>query len=42
VDAAQAVVIAVIPRRVGVKQLAERGKIRVRERFEDGAGNVYF
>ena len=40
VDAAQAVLVAVVPGRVGVQQIAERGEVGVRERLEDGADNI--
>ena len=39
-DAAQAVVVAVMPGRVGVQQPAERGQVGVRERLEDGTDDI--
>src|ERR1700722_17836378 len=40
VDAAQAVLVAGMPGRVGVQQIAERGEGGVRERLEEGADNI--
>ena len=40
VDAAQAVLVAVMPGRVGVQQIAERGEVGVRERLEEGADDI--
>jgi hypothetical protein len=40
VDAAQAVVVAMVPGRAGVEQAAERGEVGVGERLEDGADDI--